>query len=448
MGFNDIKLSAREVGILFNSSVISKYSQIKGLLKEYKSFNTRSIENLELKEFCQTNLLRVLEMANDEWEVMPQKFKISEKGEICQLCGQPHIKEINWIKNKVNGNELKVGSTCIINCEIASQVDLDKIYRNNIRAELIAKLPRIEEIALSFLRTLDSYPIVIPRKERAKYIELGTEIKLEFNRWTSPKKINKRMTAKDISKLRGLISRFEVEEKNIEKYVESYKQKTIINRQMFNWLINNRTRENSVAIDEINRTGDIGVNSIWRIEAPDLLNSLYPSLNQKFNPLGINFLSVSNGKYYDVSCYISFEQAQYKMMLLVPHDSLYQECIDFIANTGEFLEADWKNVLEKSIISNESENLVLSIFNNYKLGDIRINPEWKQEEFIRMDEVLLVQNNKYGVIKVKNLIAMAFLYMLGSISKENFLFNIKRKVQTWYSKKDMDDILFIRANQN
>lgn len=144
---------------------VLKYSELEELEKAKKEFFTSSLFKKFYKTVCK------------EWEMVD--LIDDNKPLECSLCGQKDTKKKYYIKNKLNGTVLNVGSTCINNFDDISGIDgksrqeIEKEWKIRNRDKYLnEKYPGIISKIDNWSKNINQIPTIIKGNFEKEYFSI------------------------------------------------------------------------------------------------------------------------------------------------------------------------------------------------------------------------------------------------------------------------------------
>ncbi len=239
--------------ILLKNSEVAKDTEMYGnLYAAISSYESVSISDLESDDSIFDS--RSKTVLNHDKDILISNMKkewvgnllndVAEKEIHCQLCGHKNIL-IYWIKNKLNGNELHVGSECIK--EFSGIENIDKLQKDGKEQQ---KQRRKEQRTLRFDEEFPAHRNFVKCSEDDFN---NIDIVLPFNLYNNIKKslydLNFIRTdyvknGGDFEELKSkyciLVNRQKtLWEKAKEYYKNNYRKKLVCNKETGDWLIKN-----------------------------------------------------------------------------------------------------------------------------------------------------------------------------------------------------------------
>lgn len=198
----DIKIDRKMGKILLESNVIEQeeYQWIKQLLQKQEEpiVKKSDIEELDSNKqsFLESTLFKKLyKTASSEWYIVGC-VEDKEKKE-CSLCGERDTIKKFYIKNKINGKEMNVGSTCVNKIDDIrgmdgkSKEEIEKEYILRQRDQIMNNLHNgiIEKIE-NWNKRFDEIPTVVPEIEEKKYFDLARNIQNVYSKYKKKSKVD------------------------------------------------------------------------------------------------------------------------------------------------------------------------------------------------------------------------------------------------------------------
>lgn len=252
------------------------------------------LQNLSEEQIIIINdlLPSILKMCKDEWkgDEVPAKIILKEEDRInCSLCNAKN-RDIFFIVNKLNGNKLNVGSTCI---QEFSTITLQEgksrsaLLREAMKVALLRKLtlefPGIQKEVEDWNNKLNYYEILIPKSLEEEYLSLGEKFRQLFDEYLSNNETsyeNFEEIFKKKNKILGIIN----------EYVQNNKdEKWVVNKIIVDWLRRNNKHN---VIEKLKETGYITSKIAEEIEEVSFLEYVRLELNKHLDSMGLEIIKV------------------------------------------------------------------------------------------------------------------------------------------------------------
>ncbi|WP_096201907.1 hypothetical protein [Bacillus sp. FJAT-45350] len=281
-------LNKRERVLLLNSEVFKDelYKDYRELLTKNKRITNGLIDSLPTEQqiFFRTAVKSVIKEAIKEWQADKQKV-VEDKGlgntDIkCSLCGTGN-RYIFYIKNRVNGKRLNVGSDCIedfVKEGFQLPESVAELKRNATKVHRRIKLnyliPNVHDKIVKWDKFIEEQDIYIPREITKSYNQLKVDTTNLYNQY-----IDNKIKIDCAEEICNNFKRKEELEIKLRSYVKRHKDKPFIaTRDIINHL--KRTR-NSVALRMIeDDNGNITSKSAPRITENNFVEFIMPLLNK------------------------------------------------------------------------------------------------------------------------------------------------------------------------
>ena len=173
-------LSRDEISLLLNSeetknkSLYGNLFDVLNAIKNMKAVTISDLQNLDIDKTAIAaltyNKKSLLENVKNEWYVESDSSEECDKKVRCGLCNAPN-KYLFYIRNRINGKQVNVGSTCMTKFpDIQGYTDykysLTKTMRNQQsiarRTKFHSKLPNAIDVMDSANFYFDNLPILLP----------------------------------------------------------------------------------------------------------------------------------------------------------------------------------------------------------------------------------------------------------------------------------------------
>lgn len=426
---NETIIDKRAGKILIESEIINnqEIKWLKSLLEENNdnSVNSSQYKNLDnkYKTFLKSSLYQDLyKNASDEWSI--DHLDESEGKLACSLCGQKDTKKKYYIKNKISGKMLNVGSTCINNFKDIRDIngktvkEISKEWEIQQRKKALNdKYNGIIEKIDNWNKRIDEIPTIINGNFEVEYDRLFNQIQILYNKFIK----NKRIDFSIANKINDLVCEGETILKQIHNDIDSKKDNEwYITKEIKEWCYKDRENTKTV-INFLKEDGLVKWRSAFRIYEINFVKKILEKFKIVFDNSNI-FI-------------VGFNETNSTIIINIRDGNAYTARIDLECNYSKFVqeygglifEKDKKHSDEKQfVIENSRINQVSSIdmsISNIKYlltkKDIKVH-SWDD----RYNEIVFIENNRnYIIIKAKalinNFINYVFLRKLSEAEYDN-----------------------------
>lgn len=438
-------MTLRERTLLMNSETIKDYEKLKKLIEERPTIKGAELKNLDSKmqTFFRNMYSKVLKQSASEWSsnsAHPVDVIIDEEKTIqCQLCHQP-IKNICYIVNKINENELIVGSDCVKNFEMNLGKPIEKLLEDMLKTKRLTILNEscnnIEDIINTWEYTLENFDVLIPGYLEKEYLELGTQIKKNYNNFIEKK--NKKKNEDIIKTIEDLLEKREILIKKLENYVKDHKNdKYVVTRSMVKWL---KQKNKHKVIKWLKSTGKVGMKTAHRIGEDNYLQSLVDDLNLKLKNTNIKIINFTPN-YKGRKGYIYQYQNNLKLFCSYSNFLLESSWMIFNGSLNEDYDEMKNNLLSHSIPHQDSYQMVTNMLFNI-IKKLKLSIHLFDKDF----DQLFIYNNETDKYFIMDNFSSFINKNLNYIVKEennnkNILSIIKLKNKKEYNKVDIEYLL-------
>ncbi len=418
---------------------VLKYSELEKLEKAKKEFFTSSLFKNFYKTVCK------------EWEMID--LIDDSKSLECSLCGQKDTKKKYYIKNKLNGTVLNVGSTCINNFDDISGIDgksrqeIEKEWKIRNRDKYLnEKYPGIISKIDNWSKNINQIPTIIKGDFEKKYFSILQEIS-ELH-----EKFRKKTTIDDniAKKIDDLVNKGEHLLEHIHKDVESKKDNEwFISKEVKEWVYNN---DNKTLETFLKEDGLITWRSAYRIYESNLVGKIINKLKTIFNESTISIMKFDT---QTNSIIININDGNIytnRINLSCPYSKFLSEFGNTIFEIDSTFDNEKNFVIENSqIIDDTSLNMSISnlkhIFKKYNLNINSWNIDYNEIVFIHY---ISKSNISYKVLNLKKFVNNFLSFIFKSSLTENEIQNIKHYIKHNSSSrtpKEYTEILERRKQQ-
>ncbi|ALS23174.1 hypothetical protein [Paenibacillus naphthalenovorans] len=276
--------------LLYHSETIKHYPTLYRFIIENEDITEELIREKLSEEDLKTveHLMpQIFKNCQDEWKSddtkpYPLEILTGDNWIRCSICGTKN-KEIYYIHNKISGQKLNVGSTCINYFLIDSMLDgktKGQIKREASRIQRLSVLnqryPGIGEIISNWNEELHKYEVLIPTSIEEPYLQLGEEVRQQYEDYLNGKEISVDLFEEYLEKQQQFL-------RDMENYNDAHKgNKFVVTRSIVNWL--NRTSQNTV-LEKLKETGYVTYSLAPKILEQRFIESLIPEINKHLAPI-------------------------------------------------------------------------------------------------------------------------------------------------------------------
>lgn len=398
---------------------VLKYSELEELEKAKKEFFTSSLFKKFYKTVCK------------EWEMVD--LIDDNKPLECSLCGQKDTKKKYYIKNKLNGTILNVGSTCINNFDDISGIDgksrqeIEKEWKIRNRDKYLnEKYPGIISKIDNWSKNINQIPTIIKGNFEKEYFSILQEIS-ELH-----EKFRKKITIDDsiAKKINDLVNNGEHVLERIHKDVESKKDNEwFISKEIKEWVYKNN--DNKILETFLKEDGLITWRSAYRIYESNLVEKIINKLKTIFNNSTISIKKFDNQTNSIIININGRNIYTNHINLSCPYSKFLSEFGNTIFESDTTFDNEKNFVIENSqIIDDASLNMSISnlkyTFKKYGLNINSWNIDYNEIVFVDYISKSIIS---YKVLDLKKFINNFLSFVFKSSLTENDIQNIKHYIK-------------------
>ncbi|AWV34933.1 hypothetical protein [Paenibacillus odorifer] len=348
-----MKINKKQRNLLINSSVTGQFPWLINLLKAHEKIELEDVEEAFKSDFINV-VPFVLKHASEEWkgneELLHPVEDLGSRRIQCALCGTKN-KVIFYIKNKVNGIKLNVGSDCINDF-----VDFEKEQYGKTRSQLIAgarKVRRmadankhfegIDQIIETWESRPDTYEVLIPNSIRRPYLLLLEQIKEKYEGY-----LNLKYNESTFDEIRFMFAEYFNLRTQMSEYESTWKEdKFVVTKSIVSWLKRNSA---NTLVELLRETGMVTKHSIEHLYEKGFIKRIEKEIINLLQTLELDIEGVD------------YENEQFVMSLNVYAGGIWISC-------------PFKKVVEYfgAALFNEKPKAALTLKNLLKISDIYKN---------------------------------------------------------------------------
>ena len=397
-------VTEKERNLILNSDILKDYPKFKEFLENTPTLDDSEIGILDedMRNFFIGGIFNAVKgKAPKEWEVDKSKTLENDEEEPknCQICNHP-IKNLYYIKNKMNGKYMVVGSICVNHFGILDKNELDKLLKERAiikrREEINKAINNIEKTFRELELFIEKSPIIIKNKIIKQFMFLKNEASSLHKKYIESDLENHEKN-EIINKIKEILSKIKVEEDNINEYIDKNKNnKFVATKNIFKSI----DYDDKSRID-LEEEGFISDKNIFRIKDSEFIKSLIDDFNNylmDYNMKIIGIYESSRDIYYQIDIgNRGFTIVDYKYK-------------DFAFNYGSLLfgeqaleDINVDNIFKNSIIRSDEtiKTIIESIEQIIEKRSFQLNDVNKQ-----FDEIIIknCKNDRYIIIKLSETI--------------------------------------------
>lgn len=298
-----LRVKKRQRMLLLYSEIIKQFPWFREILEGNEIISEEFVLALdsEKQNFFDNMFPRIVKQVVDEWRGNPNSVRYIETDDknqwiSCALCGHK-IRWIFRIQNRLNGNELEVGSECVkyfgINFGGKSIRDLIRETKRAGRLNALnEKIPGIARIVEGWASRLNNYPIVIPLHYEQKYSKLGQAISGLYGGYLDEK-------YGDVDEVtRGILSLLDKADqllKEIQEYVDAnIGVKFVAKSELARWLKSTGQYETLERIKKDN--GRITWGTACKITEPNFMKLIASEFTPILANIGLRVIGVDSDR--------------------------------------------------------------------------------------------------------------------------------------------------------
>lgn len=393
-----VTLSQRN--LLLKSDILKDYPKLKSFLETTPDIDSSELHTLdnEVRNLFNSRIFNAISnKAPQEWEVDKDRTLESAK-ELknitrCQICNTK-IKNICYIKNKINNNRLIVGSTCVTYFGILDKRELDKILseRETIRrrAEINKSINNIEKTFQELDLFIEKSPIIIKNKVISKFTALKSEAVnlhtryIDFNLDSYEKK-------NVIDRIKEILPNIRAEKSKIIEYIDKNKEdKFVVTKGMYR-----SVGYDDRCIPDLEEDGFVSERNIFRVKDIKFIKSIIGDFNKHLIDHNMKIIRAYE---YARDIYYQIDMGNKRYAIV---DYKYS---DFAFNYGSlvFGEEPLEEISLDKVFRNSkirSEVTINTILNS--IEDIIIKKEFELEDVNKeFNEIIIknCKNNRYIIL--------------------------------------------------
>lgn len=442
------KLCSREVGLLLISNITKEYSWLISHLEFGKGLNsqTTGFTELELKMY-ENNIEHLLTSAEAEWELRDESplDDLEEERTTCQVCGNSQNRLIFYIRNRITGEEINIGSECRKKFDIKGKVPiaflLREARRDSQRAKIVKYIPDINKRALFWKDDIATLPVVIPQELAVPFFDICNKIKALYDEYLESK-IEPSQEIIDFfnQAIQGGENCLSV----IRKYINTHSTEELIaTRSIWRWLRYRKSDDGcNRALEAIELSGKVEWIHAWRIKENNFMKSLLPRINQVAKKVGITFVSLDTTNTGDGKYVVDVNLKEGDIVRLsCDHGDIFLNMGDLVF--GEVPIGDLKEI-RKCIVaaskpySQSDYNKMLNILRFKFHSTIIFASQYDNDE---TQQIALYDKaiRQYAWIGEVTLVNILLEFAFDVISEQEAIKLIKGQNLSWLSEKDIKE---------
>lgn len=449
-----IVVTRKQRNLLVNSEVTEKYPWFLEILKNQNKITSNEIPD-ERKSDFQNVVPFIIKHSGDEWKynedvkVPYEDMGVDERNhKRCSLCNTRN-RHIFYIKNKLNGISLNVGSECIKGfadfdklgfgmTPVQMRKKASRIYRMSVANSHITGIDTIIE---NWEYKVDTYSPIIPNGIRDTYLKLGKEARREYDSFLNS-------DTRPIDRLESIYKNYLELEETMSIYQETNKDNPFaVSKSILSWL---ESSQKHSTIDSLRETGFISQATICDIHEKGFIKKIEHKIIVKLEELE---LEVDK---------FDYEENEIKMTLNMYNGSVKIACsfkrfMEFfgalIANGKPKIAFAMSNLLRISEVKDKSTKEFVVAFIDDRFSYFEKNIRFRlPEDFNEENEVDIINKltGEVFVYKLSSFLKEMIQYVIYHDEdmltiEEDRLINLKGK---WYALEELTDLRDVSAEMS
>jgi hypothetical protein len=420
--------------LLQNSHVIesdSSYKWFKKLLNNYDEITTDVVESLDKdkKNFFDNMLPKLKKQAIGEWELISDQLVVDsgedpEERQHCSICNT-RIRYICSIKNKLNGNELHIGTTCAEHFGFngdrsirSLRIEAKRLGRANILNE---KFPGIADIKGGWKDKINKFEVIIPNKYEKPYFKLYDRLKKLYDDF-----LNEDEDENCFDEIEDILNKGKKMLNEMEDYSQKNKDDIYVpNISVGKWLRKNNEYD---TLNKLKEDGRYGIGTIHRITKASFVKRILPEINDKiFKKVNAEIVENRGAKYI-----YKFKSSP-NINLVVSYSEIVLNYCYSLFDKPLAVEFSKNKFLNKSKIADVNSYETLLKYLEYKMESKLYYYDFEY------DDMFIFNGEYYEYEDLKSILEKFKLYYF-NIKKDQFKlsrsFNGKK-----HSKSDVDELI-------
>jgi len=409
------KLSEKELNIIKDSEEIKKYPSLLSYFNQNKIVSLKKEKLDNTPENIKNEIFQygsaILNNARIEYAFANESRYIEENYK-CELCGNTQVKIIFLVKNKINGKQFWVGSTCVTEFGFDKNIDfvnveLEKIFNKEVT--------NYEELKADIIT-----PVIIPSRFLNKFNEMRKKL-------VNEKKDFVKNNSKSISKVKEIAKNVEGIRCEITEYINTHRDRYwIAHTEVLTWY-DNLSEDNPIkkkaerSIDRLLTHGHFNVDDISYIQEE----------NHRTKVRNL-FINLNNNKTYFFSIHrdkllLTLTYKQTKIYYDIEESELYECYKKQLYNRDPIILNE--NIFRFTKVMLQNSNLQ----NFFRLCD----PSNLIESFKMSDKLVFVDADKEFIYRLDAQECIRFLNTDMNIN--NYIRSLKKPLKV--SKKKFNDYI-------
>ncbi|RDY22926.1 hypothetical protein CHF27_010940 [Romboutsia maritimum] len=386
-----VTLSQRN--LLLKSDILKDYPKLKSFLETTPDMDSSELHTLdkEVRNLFNSKIFNAISnKAPQEWEVDKDRTLESAK-ELknitrCQICNTK-IKNICYIKNKINNNRLIVGSTCVTYFGILDKKELEKILSEREiirrRAEINKSINNIEKTFQELDLFIEKSPIIIKNKVINKFVVLKSEA-VDLHTKYIDSNLDSNEKIKIINRIKDILPKIRVEKNKIIEYIDKNK----VNKFIVTKGIYRSVGYDDRCIPDLEEDGFVSERNIFRVKDIKFIKSIIGDFNKHLIDHNMKIIRAYE---YARDIYYQIDMGNKRYAIV---DYKYS---DFAFNYGSlvFGEEPLEEISLDKVFRNSkirSEVTINTILNS--IEDIIIKKEFELEDVNKEFNEIIIKNCK------------------------------------------------------
>lgn len=441
---SQIAIDKKKRNLLINSVVTQEFPWLLNLLKENEKLDYVDVPEEFKNEFANV-VPFVIKNAGEEWkgneDLLNHVEDLGDDRIRCSLCNTAN-KLVHYIKNKINGITLNVGSDCINDF-----VDFEMNQYGKTRKQLIAQAKKtrrmadinkhfndIDKILDTWERKIEYYDVLIPNAIRQPYLQLGRELSDKYKAY-----LDLKSSESTFHEIGLMFKEYHIFIESMERYQsEKIDDKFVATKSVVRWL---ERKGNSAIIDSLKDTGYVDSKTIHTIYEKGFINKIEKDITSLLETLEL-----------------SVEKVDYEEQEIIMNLNAYSGAVSISCKFHKFMEyfglmllddkseavLNIKNLVKISEIFNEKSKYFVVELIDFQFRAIDSRLEFKLNE-ASSEEIDIIDKTKNQVLILK--LNMFLNLVKGYIVEEVTEYKVSKDIYYFlslqgkrYSIEELEDI--------
>lgn len=400
-------LSQEDINLLSKSEYIKENKILLNIISLSKSHKRPiyidEIKHLEQEDYNTYSLIlhgkkELINKTISEWECKGIEDRGVKK---CELCGSNQLIDNYIIVNKINKNEMVIGSSCRDKFNNLKPNKMEKKNENKKKKIIKRKrlihnyckeylnsnnYLRLEDVFSEFQNFYNNFPILLNYnldKEIVNTLKSITNFYKDF--------INSKIAEKEVSNILKLINKFEYIKVECNKFYEEQRHnKFICDRNIINWI--NKYNKN-IKNEIINSNGKIIKSTAAKIYSYDFIKRFEQKIILYFEKNKFNFINLDDNQV--IISYKTKELFDIDLVISLKEFSKYFSSI-FYDNLSD---NDTNIIISKFNLLWDKDNIgqYLFMINQYRLNKTNYSLDIIERNNTLYKSIKVIKNDKYFI---------------------------------------------------